>query len=119
MKIRLYLDEDSMAEALVNALRDRGVDVVTANQENMVNRDDADHLDHANSLRRVLYSFNIADYCQLHTEYLDTGKPHAGIILARQQRFSIGEQMRRLLQIVAKRPSEEMQNCLEFLSSWD
>ena len=27
MKIRLYLDEDSMAEALVNALRDRGVDV--------------------------------------------------------------------------------------------
>lgn len=38
MKIRLYLDEDSMAEALVNALRDRGVDVTTANQENMVNQ---------------------------------------------------------------------------------
>jgi hypothetical protein len=114
MKIRLYLDEDSMAEALVSALRDRGVDVTTANQENMVNRDDPDHLDHATALGRVLYSFNIGDYCQIHTEYLSVGKSHAGIILASQKRFSIGEQMRRLLRIAAKLSDDEMKNNLEF-----
>jgi hypothetical protein len=31
MTIRLYLDEDSMRQALVQALRARGVDVMTAN----------------------------------------------------------------------------------------
>lgn len=38
MKIRLYFDEDAMAEALVQALTERGVDVTTANSENMVFR---------------------------------------------------------------------------------
>jgi Domain of unknown function (DUF5615) len=119
VKIRLYLDEDSMAEALVNALGDRGVDVTTANQEGMVNRADSDHLDYATSLGRVLYSFNIGDYCQIHTDYLEVGKPHAGIILASQQRFGIGEQMRRLLRIIAKRSAEEIENNVEFLGNWD
>jgi hypothetical protein len=44
MKIRLYLDEDAMAEALVQALAERGTDVTTANLENMVLRPDSEHL---------------------------------------------------------------------------
>jgi hypothetical protein len=38
MKIRLYLDEDAMDWDLVQALRTRGVDVTTANLENMVQK---------------------------------------------------------------------------------
>ena len=53
MKIR-YLDEDAMADALVTALIDRGIDVTTANLEDMVNRADPEHLDYAISLGRVL-----------------------------------------------------------------
>ena len=49
MKIRLYLDEDGMADGLVQALSIRGVDITTANLEEMVNRIDADHLDYATS----------------------------------------------------------------------
>ncbi|NER23419.1 MAG: hypothetical protein F6J96_22495 [Symploca sp. SIO1C2] len=119
MKIRLYLDEDAMADALVQALLERGIDVTTANLEGMVCRPDSVHLDYATSLGRVLYSFNIGDYCQLHAEYLAINKPHAGIIVASQQRFGIGEQMRRLLRIVSALSTEEMQNNLEFLSNWD
>ena len=37
---------------------------------------------------------------------------------AHQQRYSIGEQMYRLLNLVAKRTAEEMQNHVEFLSAW-
>jgi len=84
-----------------------------------VNRSDPDHLDYATSLDRVLYSFNIGDYCQIHADYLGIDKPHAGIILASQQRFGIGEQMRRLLRIIAKRSTEEMKNSIEFLGNWD
>lgn len=36
MTIRLYLDEDSMRQALVQALRARGVDVITALEAGMM-----------------------------------------------------------------------------------
>jgi hypothetical protein len=119
MKIRLYLDEDAMAEALVQALTERGVDVTTANLENMVFRPDPEHLAYATKLDRVLYSFNVGDYCQLHSEWLSTNQPHAGIIVASQKKFSIGEQMRRLLRIINTFSAEEMTNNLEFLGNWD
>ncbi len=119
MKVRLYLDEDAMAQALVQALTERGVDVTTANLENMVFRPDDEHLAHATSVDRVLYSFNVGDYCQLHGEWIESGRAHGGIIVASQKRFSIGEQMRRLLRIVSVLSAEEMQNQLEFLSNWD
>jgi hypothetical protein len=119
MKIQLYLDEDAMAQALVQALIERGVDVTTANLENMVFRPDDQHLAYATSINRVLYSFNVGDYCQLHSEWIELGKSHGGIIVASQKRFSIGEQMRRILRIVNVLSAEAMQNQLEFLGNWD
>ncbi len=59
MTIRLYLEEDSMRHALVRALRARGVDVVTALDEEMIEREDEEHLDYATGQGRVLYSFNV------------------------------------------------------------
>lgn len=118
MKIRLYLDEDAMDGDLVDALRLRGVDITTALSEGMIHRDDRDHLDYATSHGRVLYSFNMGDYLELHAEYLEQGKHHAGLILAQQQKFSLGEQMRRLLKIVNNRTAEAMQDQVEFLSVW-
>ena len=119
MTVRFYLEEDSMRNALVRALRSRGVDVVTALDEGMVERDDEQHLDHAAAQGRVLFSFNVRDFNRLHTAYLSTGGSHAGIILAQQQRYSVGEQMRRLLKLIATRSAEEMRNRVEFLSAWD
>ena len=118
MKIRLYMDEDSMCEALVKALRTRGVDVVTASDERMIHRDDADHLDYATKQGRVLVTRNIQDFYELHTIYLTEGKHHAGIILVPQQRYTVGEEMRRLLKIIAAKPAEAMQNHVEFLNAW-
>ena len=118
MKIRLYLDEDTMDGDLVRALRIRGVDVTTALEQGMIRRDDIDHLELANSEGRVLYSFNMSDYQQLHSEYLTLGKHHSGMILAQQRRHSIGEQMRRLLKIVAQVSAEEIKDSLVFLSAW-
>jgi len=112
------MDEDSMDRALVRALRARDVDVTTDLDEGMIERSDAEHLDYATAQGRVLYTFNVGDFYRLHTSYLAQGKSHAGIILVRQQRYSVGEQMRRLLKLVAAQSAEEMKDSVEFLHAW-
>lgn len=118
MTIRLYIDEDAMDQNLVRALRARGVDVSTALEEAMIERSDEEHLDYAMALGRVLYSFNIADFCRLHVIYRSQGKSHAGIIVARQQHYSVGQQVRRLVKLIATKPADEMKNQVEFLGAW-
>ena len=107
-----------MDRALVRALRARGVDVTTALDEGMIERSDSEHLDYATAQGRVLYTFNVGDFYRLHISYLAQGKSHAGIILVRQQRYSVGEQMRRLLKLVAAKSAEEMRDSVEFLHAW-
>lgn len=118
MQIRLYLDEDTMDADLVEALRIRGVDVTTAKEAGMIRRMDDEHLMFAAAAGRALYSFNIRDYQALHAWYLAQQHGHAGIILAQQQRYSLGEQMRRLLKIIAAIPAEQMCDNVVFLSAW-
>ena len=119
MTIRLYLEEDSMRHALAQALRSRGVDVLTALEAGMIERQDAPHLEYATAQGRVLYSFNVRDFYRLHAAFLAQGKTPAGIILAQQQRYTVGEQMRRLLKLSAAKSAEDMQNQVEFLSAWE
>jgi hypothetical protein len=119
MKISLYLDEDSQDNDLIHALRLRGVDVVGAWGVGMRQRADEEHLLLATTQGRALYSFNVRDFYRLHTEFLAQGRAHAGIILAKQQRYSVGEQMRRLLKLMATKSAEEMRDHVEFLSDWN
>lgn len=118
MIIRLYVDEDSMSRALVRALQARGIDVTTALDEGMIERPDADHLAYATEQGRVLFSFNVGDFYRLHTEYLAQGQTHAGLVLSLQQRYAVGEQMRRLLKLITAKSAEDMHNRVEFLSAW-
>ena len=115
---RLYLDEDAMQQGLVIALRARRIDIVTAAEAGMLNKSDEDHLEWASAAQRVLYSFNIADYYSLHFSWLTLGRTHAGIVLAPQQRYPVGEQLRRLLAILNKRSAAEMRSRIEYLSAW-
>jgi hypothetical protein len=114
----LYIDEDSGDRNLVQALRARGVDVLTALDARMIERTDAEHLQLATSLGRVLYSFNRGDFLRLHSHYMATGQEHAGMLRARQQHYAVGEQMRRVLKIMALKSAADMRNNVEFLSSW-
>lgn len=116
MKIRLYVDEDSMRHSLVAALRARGVDVETALDARMIAQPDESHLEHAAAAGRVLYSFNVRDYCALHSRWLATGREHCGIVLAHQRQFVIGRTLRLLLRLISENSAEAMRNRLEFLS---
>jgi hypothetical protein len=118
VKIRLYLDEDTMDADLVEALRVRGVDLETADEAGMLRRQDRDILAYAAEQGRVVYTFNTGHFCALHAEFLAGGRDHAGIVVAQQQRHSVGEQMRRLLNLIGAMPAEEIKNRLEFLGDW-
>lgn len=108
-----------MRESLVRALRARGVDVVTAREAAMIERTDREHLEYVTAQGRVLCTFNVGHFYQLHTEYLQGGMSHAGIVLLPQQRYTLGEQLRRLLKLVATESTESMRDRVEFLSAWE
>jgi len=116
--IRLSIDEDSMDRKLVRALRARKVDLVTPLEAGLIESTDEEQLGAATAQGRVLYSANAADFHRLHWTWLASGREHAGLILCPQQRYSVGEQMRRLLRLMAARSAEEMRNRLEFLANW-
>jgi hypothetical protein len=117
-RVRLYLDEDAMRRSLVFGLRARNVDVLTALECNMINRSDEDHLAAAPASDRALYSFNVADYCTLHQAWTSSGRSHAGIIVAPQQRYPIGEELRRLMRLISTVSADELRDRIEFLSAW-
>jgi len=115
--ILLLLDEDAMNSALLDALRLRGVDVISVAEIGMLSRSEGALMSWANENHRVTYSFNSRDFYRLHTDFTTQREEHMGIILG-QQNYSVGEQLRRLLKIIASKSAEEMYNQVEFLSVW-
>ena len=117
-QIRLYFDEDAMHSRLVTALRTRGVAVVTVMDFRLTGKTDEEQLAFATERECVLYTFNVSDFYRLHTQWAAAARNHAGIILAPQQRFSVGEQLRRVLHLRSTLTAEAMRNNVEFLSNW-
>ena len=107
-----------MGHAFTRALRARHVEVITAIEAGMIERADRDHLVYATNNDCVLYTFNVGDFFALHMMFLNEDRSHAGMILARQQHYSIGEQARRVLKLISSQSAEDMRNRVEFLSSW-
>lgn len=116
--IKIYIDEDAMDSDLVIALRSRDVTVFTPLDVALTENPDEAQLAFATERGCVLYTHNVCDFCRLHTEWVKAGREHAGLIVAAQQRFSVGEQLRRILHIRASLSAENMRNRIEFLGSW-
>jgi len=108
MRISLYVDEDAMSRILIRGLRSRGLDATSVLDEGRVGQNDRAQLDYAGQKERVLYTFNVGDFCRLHKEYLNEGRRHSGIIVVYRQRYSVGEQLRLLLRLAEMRSAEEM-----------
>ena len=116
--IRLYFDADSMEQALIAGLRARGIDVLTALDAGTTTCTDSEHVAFANFQSRVLFSFNASDFCRIHAEIVAAGNAHSGMILAPQQRYSVGRRVRLLLNIIAAKTADDMRSHIEFLSNW-
>jgi len=59
-----------MRRSPVFGLRAKNVDVQTAAEASMINREDQDHLAFAAASGRALCTFNVADYCILHERWI-------------------------------------------------
>jgi len=113
------MDEDATDANVVGALRRHGVDTLTPVDVTTVRALDEAQLEFANNWQRALYSHNISDFCRIHREWMSAGKSHHGIILFQQQRYSVREEVRRLLFLINTKSGEQMRDSLEFLGSWE
>jgi len=79
----VYLDE-CVDRLVVEGLRQRGFDVLTALEAGRGEDPDDAQLTYATGLDRVLLSYNRTDFRRLHATYLRLGRAHGGIILIPQ-----------------------------------
>ncbi len=113
-----YLDEDVIQKSLITALLKENLDILTTADVNRLGYSDEQQLIWAKEQNRVIYTFNVGDFCRLHKKFIPQGKNHAGIVLGQQQRYSIGQQLQGLLNITAQISSEQIQNKIIFLSNY-
>jgi len=112
MKLKLFLDED-IHTGLSHALRQRGYNVVHAQDLKRKGKSDSEQLAFAVQKERCLVTFNVRDFVHLHNEYAAQNREHWGIIVSRQ--MPIGETLRRLLKRVGLATREDFKNRIEFL----
>jgi Domain of unknown function (DUF5615) len=106
--IRFYADEH-VPRAVVNGLRQRGVDVLTVAEAGMLSASDENHLARARAEGRVLVTQD-DDFLRLHAAGVD----HAGIAYT-PQGTPIGTFIYGLMLIHQVLEAEEMDGRLEFL----
>jgi hypothetical protein len=112
MKVRLFLDED-IHLALAGALRKRGYDAIHAAELRRFGMADKEQLEFATREGRCLLTFNVGDFVQLHNEWIESGREHAGIIVSKQ--MTIGNALRGLLVLLQEQAAASVQGQLRFL----
>lgn len=113
MAITLYMDHN-VPRVITVELRLRGVDVLTAYEDGANRFDDAQLLDRARELERVLFTQD-DDFLTEAVQRQKTGKTFCGIIYAHQLRVSIGKCVRDLELIAKVGEPEDLSNRVEFL----
>lgn len=116
--IRVYLDHDSSETALLQGLRRVGVDVLTTREAANDRQPDDWQLEFAARNVRTIYSANVADFARLHSEWMKSGKHHAGIIVRHNQRMPVNQQLARLANAAHRLQPESMADFFLYLDSY-
>ena len=74
---------------------------------------DKEHEQDAAREGRCLMTFNVGDFVELHNEWVESGREHAGIIVSKQR--SVGDALRRLLVLLQEETVASMRGQLKFL----
>lgn len=113
--IKLYLDED-VEVFLADAVRRRGYAATTARDCGNLGIADLAQIEFARRLGFVIVTYNVHDFPRLHYEIIGRNEHHSGFVVAKQESFTAV--LRRLLKLLAARSGEDMQDTLDYLSSW-
>ena len=107
-RIKFYLDEQA-PRAVALGLRQRGADVLTAQEAGMRGATDEQQVAFASQEHRVIFTQD-ADFLRIHAQ----GHPHAGIAYA-SQTLPIGTIIRGLMLIYDVLELEDMTGHVEFI----
>ncbi len=107
-RIRLYTDEH-VSRAVVNGLRQRGVDVLPVAEAGLLGASDEEHLAFARREERVLFTQD-DDFLRLHA----SGAVHAGLVYTPQQ-TPVGETIQGLMLIHELMTPDEMRGHVEYI----
>ena len=113
--VAFYLDEHVQL-ALAEAMRARGVDVLTTQEAGNTGISDIRQLEYATENKRCLFSYNKGHFARIHYQWMSIRRPHCGIVLSDQ--MAISPVLRRLMKLHFSLTSQDMQNRLEYLSAW-
>ncbi|MBT9149170.1 MAG: DUF5615 family PIN-like protein [Dehalococcoidia bacterium] len=113
MAIAFYMDTH-IPRVITIGLRLRGVEVITAQEDNATDLSDPGLLDRATGLRRVLFTFDDDLLAEATRRQLE-GIPFAGVIYAHPLRVSIGTCVNDLELIARVGEPEDLANRTEFL----
>jgi hypothetical protein len=100
--------------AITDGLRRRGVDMLTAFEDETALWDDERLLERATQLGRVLFSQD-RDFLILSRGWLRSGREFVGLVYAHQLSITVGEAIRDLELIAGVYDPEDMRNRIEFL----
>lgn len=107
-RICFYTDEH-VSKAVINGLRQRGIDVLTTPEAAKIGETDLSHLTFAKNKQRVIFTQD-ADFLRLHAD----GLQHSGIVYT-SPKSSIGQTIRGLVLIHEVLRPDEMVNHVEFI----
>ena len=114
-KLSFYFDEN-LQTALADALKTRGIDVLTTQEAGNISVEDIRQLAYATEKGRTILSYNKRDFALIHYQWMRIGRPHAGIILSDQ--LPIGVILRRIMKLYYSVNQADMKNRLEYLGAW-
>jgi predicted nuclease of predicted toxin-antitoxin system len=113
VSIAFYMDEN-VHGAITNGLRQRDIDVLTVQEDNRSGISDAEVLDRATELQRVLFSQDDDLLAEAKSRQLKALN-FPGVVFARPLRVSIGTCIQDLEMIAKLAEPEELKNWVQFL----
>ncbi len=113
MAVRFYMDVH-VPVSISEQLRRRGVDVLTAIEDDAREWTDSRLLERARELDRVVFTQDIG-FKTLAEEWLRDGRPFAGLIFGHQMSGSIGQFVHDLELIAGASAEGEWANATEYL----
>jgi len=111
--VRLYFDED-VARDIVENLRQRGFDVLSARDAGQLHLDDDEQLAFAVAEGRAMVTHNRCDFELRHQRCLANGLPHCGIIIAKR-RANDAVVVHKLLTLPDTVTADEMRDQLRYI----
>jgi len=110
---KYYMDVHVPA-AITAALRRRGIDVLTSQEDNTREAEDDALLMRANELERVLFSQD-QDLLRIASHWQASGRRFSGVVFSPQQGISLGRCIEELELLAQCCSPEELNDCVIFL----